>query len=84
MQHLGFPLVCDDVYGDPSPVLLSSFKKKFKLSKNELEERPIMGRLALHAAELRFTDAAGKDNVLEAEMPKDMRAFLQQLKKWKG
>ena len=84
MQYLGFPLVCDDVYGDPAPVLLSSFKKKFKLSKNDLEERPIMSRLALHAAELRFSDAAGLHHRLEAEMPKDMRAFLQQLRKWKG
>ena len=82
MQYLGHPLVCDDLYGDPSPILISSIKRKFKLSKNELEERPIMNRLALHAAELRFTDATGKNYKLEAEMPKDMRALLQQLRKW--
>ena len=64
--------------------MLSSLKKKFKLSKNELEERPIMSRLALHAAALHFTDATGEKFQLEAEMPKDMRAFLQQLRKWKG
>lgn len=84
MQYLGNPLICDELYGDPSPLLLSSFKRKFKLSKNELEERPIMNRLALHAAELHFTDAHGTKHVLEAEMPKDMRALLQQLRKWKG
>lgn len=84
MQYLGHPLVCDDLYGDPTPVLISTLKKKFKLSKNELEERPIMSRLALHAAELRFTDAKGEKFQLEAEMPKDMRALLQQLRKWKG
>ncbi len=84
MQYLGHPLVCDDLYGDPAPVLISSLKKKFKLSKNELEERPIMSRLALHAAELHFTDAIGEKFQLEAEMPKDMRALLQQLRKWKG
>jgi 23S rRNA pseudouridine955/2504/2580 synthase/23S rRNA pseudouridine1911/1915/1917 synthase len=84
MQYLGHPLVCDDLYGDPTPVLISSLKKKFKLSKNELEERPIMSRLALHAAELRFTDARKETFRLEAEMPKDMRALLQQLRKWKG
>jgi 23S rRNA pseudouridine955/2504/2580 synthase/23S rRNA pseudouridine1911/1915/1917 synthase len=82
MQYLGHPLICDDLYGDPSPILISSIKRKFKLSKNDLEERPIMNRLALHAAELQFTDASGTDYKLEAEMPKDMRALLQQLKKW--
>lgn len=84
MQYLGNPLICDELYGDPSPILLSSFKRKFKLSKNELEERPIMSRLALHAAELHFTDAHGTKHTLQAEMPKDMRALLQQLRKWKG
>lgn len=84
MQYLGHPLVCDDLYGDATPVLISSIKRKFKLSKNELEERPIMNRLALHAAELRFSDAHGNKYQLEAEMPKDMRALLQQLRKWKG
>lgn len=84
MQYLGHPLVCDEVYGDAKPILISSIKPRFKLSKNELEERPIMNRLALHAAELHFTDAFGHKYKLRAEMPKDMRALLQQLRKWKG
>jgi 23S rRNA pseudouridine1911/1915/1917 synthase len=84
MQYLGHPLVCDDLYGDPTPVLISSIKRKFKLSKNELQERPIMNRLALHASELRFSDANGNKFQPEAETPKDMRALLQQLRKWKG
>lgn len=84
MQFLGHPLVCDDLYGDPAPVLISSIKKNYKLSKNELEERPLMSRLALHASELHFADAGGKQFQLQAEMPKDMRALLQQLRKWKS
>jgi len=84
MEYLGHPIVCDDLYGDPAPILISSIKRKFKLSKNELEERPIMNRLALHAAELHFTDVSGNKYNLAAEMPKDMRALLQQLRKWKG
>ncbi|MBC7827076.1 MAG: RNA pseudouridine synthase [Chitinophagaceae bacterium] len=83
MHYLGHPLVCDEIYGDPAPILISSIKRKFKLSKNELEERPIMNRTALHAAELDFIDAGGINQKLEAEMPKDMRALLQQLRKWK-
>lgn len=84
MQYIGHPIICDELYGDPTPVLISSIKRKFKLSKNELEERPIMNRLALHAAELHFTDASENKYTLEATMHKDMRALLQQLKKWKG
>jgi 23S rRNA pseudouridine1911/1915/1917 synthase len=80
-KNMGHPLACDELYGDGKPVLLSSIKRKFKLSKSEEEERPIVNRLALHAHHLKFTDAAGTPHELTAELPKDMRALLQQLKK---
>lgn len=80
-KNIGHPLACDELYGDGKPVLLSSIKRKFKLSKNEEAERPILNRLALHAWRLQFTDASGVTHELTAELPKDMRALLQQLKK---
>ncbi len=83
MKDLGYPIVCDPLYGDGKPLLLSAVKSKFKLSKNELEERPILGRLALHAYQLSFTDIDGKIIDLEAALHKDMRATLQQLAKRK-
>ncbi|WEK36212.1 MAG: RNA pseudouridine synthase [Candidatus Pseudobacter hemicellulosilyticus] len=83
MQWMGHPIVCDELYGDGQPVRISSFKRDYKLSKHEEEERPILGRLGLHAARLEFTDAAGNKYKLEAEPPKDMRALLQQLRKHK-
>ncbi len=83
MKDIGHPIVCDDLYGDGKPVLLSSFKYKFKLSKNEEEERPILPRLALHAYQLKFTDVSGKKIELEAPVPKDLKATLQQLEKRK-
>lgn len=82
-KHLGHPIVCDELYGDGKPVLLSSLKHKFKLSKNELEERPILNRLALHALRLQFIDINGKPIKLEAPLPKDLKALLQQLQKLK-
>lgn len=83
MKHLGFPLVCDEIYGNGSPLLLSTIKrKKFKLSKAEEEERPLLNRLALHAHKLIFKDIDGKEVILEAPIPKDLRATLQQLEKW--
>ena len=84
MQALGHPLACDELYGEARPILLSSFKRHFKLSKAEEEERPILSRLALHSHLLHFQDAKGEYHTLEAPLPKDMRALLQQLKKWKG
>lgn len=83
MQHLGHSIVCDEIYGDPKPVLLSSIKKNFKLAKVAEEEKPILSRLALHSSQLNFS-YEGVAYSLEAPLPKDLRAVLQQLKKWKG
>jgi 23S rRNA pseudouridine1911/1915/1917 synthase len=84
MKHIGHPIVCDDLYGINTPLLLSSIKgSKFKLSKKEEDERPLLNRLALHAHILSFTDQDGKVQTLEAPVPKDLRATLQQLEKWK-
>lgn len=77
----GHPIICDEIYGDGKPVLLSSFKKKYKLSYHDLEERPIVSRMALHSASLHFTDIHQKEFVIEAPLPKDMKALLQQLRK---
>lgn len=80
-QNIGHPLACDELYGDGKPVLLSSIKKKYKLSKHDEEERPMLNRLALHSYRLKFTDESGQVIDLEAELPKDIRALLQQLAK---
>ena len=80
MQHLGHPIVCDELYGDPKPVLLSSLKRNFKLSKHDEEERPMLHRLALHSSRLKFS-LNGEAFELQAELPKDLRAVLQQLRK---
>ena len=80
MKHLGHPIVCDEAYGDGKPILLSSLKKKFNLSKKEEEERPILARLALHSYRLKFS-LHEKEFDLEAPLPKDLKACLQQLRK---
>ena len=83
-KSLGHPIICDSVYGDGKPVLLSSFKKKYKLSQDELEERPIISRLGLQSFSLHFKNSNNEDFTLEAPLPKDMKALLQQLKKNRG
>ncbi|MEO5592247.1 MAG: pseudouridine synthase, partial [Chitinophagaceae bacterium] len=82
MKHLGHSIACDELYGDGKSILLSSFKKKFNLAKSADEERPILGRLALHAAQLSFKDVGNTSYTFEAPLPKDLRALLQQLRKW--
>lgn len=80
-KNIGNPIACDPLYGDGQPILLSSLKKKYKLSKQEEAERPIVNRVALHAYELKFTDADGNAVDLIAPLPKDITALLQQLRK---
>lgn len=80
-KNIGHPIACDPLYGDGTPIRLSSIKKKYKLSKHEEEERPILNRVALHSYQLKFTDADGNAFDLIAELPKDIRALVQQMKK---
>ena len=81
MKHLGHPIACDELYGNGKPILLSSIKKKFKLSQHDEAERPLLSRLALHSYKLVFKDESGESRELTAPLPKDMRAVLQQLSK---
>jgi 23S rRNA pseudouridine1911/1915/1917 synthase len=84
MKDVGHPIVCDELYGNGKPVLLSSIKHNFKLSKNEEEERPILNRLALHAYKLKFTGIDKVNYEFEAPIAKDLKAILQQLSKRRG
>jgi len=80
MKEIGHAILCDPLYGDAKPFFVSSLKKNYKHSELE-EEKPILSRLALHAARLSFKDARDKPYTLEADMPKDMRALLSQMRK---
>jgi 23S rRNA pseudouridine1911/1915/1917 synthase len=80
MQHINHSIVCDDLYGSDGPVYLSSLKRNYHLSKKEDSEKPILSRLALHSLQLKF-DLNDKHFEFEAEIPKDLKATLQQLRK---
>lgn len=82
MQSLGHPIVCDELYGDGKPFLLSGIKKKYRLSKHDEVERPLLSRLGLHASKLVFKKADGTEIVAEAPLPKDIAACVKQLDKW--
>ncbi len=84
MHSLGHPIACDPLYGDGKPIYISSLKKNYKLSRAAEEETPMLNRLALHAWKLSFADAEGNQHEFEGSLPKDLKALLQQLSKWKG
>ncbi len=80
MQYAGHPLLIDPVYGGREAFYLSSVKKKYRLSG---EEKPLMARQTLHAASLSFNcPDTGSEVSVEAPLPKDFQAVLNQLRKW--
>ena len=82
LYNAGHSLVCDPLYGTPDPILLSSFKRKFNMSKKEEEERPLLSRLALHAYSVDLVDRQGEAHTFIAPLPRDLDATLKQLRKW--
>lgn len=82
LQNAGHPLVCDPMYGNMDPVLLSAFKKKFKMSKEDLEERPLISRLALHAYSLDLLNRQQENFTIIAPVSKDLETAIKQMGKW--
>jgi 23S rRNA pseudouridine1911/1915/1917 synthase len=82
-KQMDHPIVCDPIYGDGLPIKVSSFKRNYHLGKHTEEEKPLLGRLALHAFELSLTGLNGEPLLFTAPLPKDMSALNKQLEKWK-
>ena len=81
MLHLGHPLMIDCLYGSREAFYLSEFKSKYNF-KRWGNERPLISRLSLHACKLSFLHPFTQDViVVQAHMPKDMRATINQLRK---
>jgi 23S rRNA pseudouridine1911/1915/1917 synthase len=76
LASLGHSIVCDELYGSPQPVFLSSFKRMWQ--GDRIEERPLLSRLGLHAERLVIPDYP---LTADAPLPKDMKALINQIKK---
>jgi RluA family pseudouridine synthase len=81
---LGCPVVCDSLYGNDKPVMLSAIKKNWR--GDPFEERPLLARLGLHAAELSFSESASgvyaaPSLTITAPLPRDMSALIKQIEK---
>lgn len=84
LAHIGHPLVIDELYGNVKPIFIRDIKgRKFRASNTA--ERPLLSRHPLHASGISFQHPA-EDQVLqlEAPLPKDMRALINQLQKWRS
>ena len=75
----GAPITGDDMYGG-TVFYLSSIKRNYNL-KNNTDEQPLIGRLALHAHSLKFESVDGKVIDMEAPYPKDFKVLVHQLNK---
>jgi len=73
---LGFPVVCDLLYGADKPVLLSSIKKNWR--GDPLDEKPLLARLGLHASELSLGAYA---LTITAPLSRDIAALIRQMEK---
>lgn len=82
-QAIGHPLAVDATYGNKEAFYLSAVKgKSYRRGKNQ-EERPLMHRHTLHAQALEIAHPITEEVLaIEAPLPKDFSAVLNQLKKW--
>ncbi len=77
---IGSPIVVDALYGSGTPVLLSGLKRNYKPTGTS--ERPLLDRLALHAAQLTLNHpTTGEPLTISASLPKDLQVMLKQLRK---
>ena len=84
LRHAGYPILCDKVYGDGerSALYLSQLKPGYK-PHAEAAERPLLGRLALHAERLTVMHpTTGQRLELAAPLPKDFAVALKYLRKF--
>ncbi|HEY1173421.1 MAG TPA: RluA family pseudouridine synthase [Verrucomicrobiae bacterium] len=77
------PIVADTVYSG-QPLYLSQIKRAYRPGKGT-QEKPLMGRVALHAESLTFTHPVTKTEVtVEAEWPKDLKVAVKYLRQFVG
>jgi len=83
LKAVGCPLIVDPLYGDDMALTISGIKRK-KLSGRAENTGTILERTPLHAHILQFPEGTLEVNTFEADLPKDMRACLSQLRKWRS
>ncbi|MGZ4961810.1 MAG: RluA family pseudouridine synthase [Limisphaerales bacterium] len=81
LRHVRLPIFGDEDYGG-QPLLLSSLKTDYRLKPGKTE-RPLIGRVALHAEKLVVTHPITKAEVkIEAPWPKDITVAVKYLRRY--
>jgi 23S rRNA pseudouridine955/2504/2580 synthase len=80
LASVGHPIVGDADYGGEA-LLLSALKSGYKLRPG-VRERPLLGRMFLHAATLSFTDLDGTRVTVDDPMPPDLALVLAKLERF--
>lgn len=80
LAAIGHPLAVDPLYGGAEALYLSTYKAGYRPSRKHAE-RPLIGRLTLHAVRITLDHPTGPGRVMyESPLPKDFRATLNQLR----
>jgi 23S rRNA pseudouridine955/2504/2580 synthase/23S rRNA pseudouridine1911/1915/1917 synthase len=83
LKEAGCPLILDPLYGDDQPFTISQIKRK-KMHGGPESTGTLLERTPLHAHILRLPEGTLEQDEFEAPLPKDMRACLAQLRKWRS
>jgi RluA family pseudouridine synthase len=76
----GTPILNDPFYGNETRLLLSDLKRGYK---GRDDEKPLISRLALHAAGLTFTHPLSREKMtLTSPLPNDLEVALKYLRKF--
>ncbi len=83
LRSAGLHIVGDEAYTG-TPLFLSQIKSSYRPKLKETE-RPLMGRVALHAERLEVKHpVTGETTVITAEWPKDLRVTVKYLRQFSG
>ena len=81
LRHVRLPIVADPLYGG-RPLLLSRLKDEYRLKPGKVE-KPLIGRLALHAEELSLVHpGTGAAITITAPWPKDLQVGIKYLRRY--
>jgi RluA family pseudouridine synthase len=79
----GHPVAVDPLYGKGEPLYLSKIKPRYKPSRGE--ERPLLGRLGLHALSLKVDHPLSGERLdLLAPYPKDLETVVRNLRRFRS
>ena len=80
LAAVGLPILNDPFYGNDTRLLLSALKRGYK---GRAAERPLISRLALHAAELSVVHPVSREPItLRAPLPNEFAVALKYLRRF--